>query len=375
MNKGNVNERPRLLVQKGNKTVLLDRDSKNYYLIDVDRNLTWETEEWLIRHGVSKEKLDNLALKYRMIPKTEVRGIALSGTKAGDALYVYLRSGKREWYLFSDAYLDAQIDVFFEGVERFLAPAERGTDRLKGKRQDNTKDSWKNAQRDPELYEKFRYVSPSLTALSILGSVGYIILDSRWCYLLCLLCMGLAVALDIVYPAYFTLIAPGKGEKSDAWELYWPIMIHVMSLLFLPQRNWMDKNLFFTVAAICAVASVTILGLFAEEFRRRKMVMCLVSLLVGLLGTFVVGHFNEVFDFNQPKSYTLVVKDLERSGRKNRTYECTVTLPGGREVDLNITRSLYDELEIGDLVRVEHGIGALGIEYANAYPLDQDLVE
>lgn len=378
MTDGTAYEIPRFLLQEGNRTFLLEQDEHNYYVIEANRNLTWETEELLLRYGVTKEKLDNFALKYRTMPKTEVRGIALSGHHAGNVLYFYLRSQKKIRYLLSDDCSEEMINAFFKGVERFLAPVDQKKERLHSTSggKDRHADSWKKEQRDPELLEKLKFVSPALTVVSILCTVGYMVYESWLSYLGCLLCIAASAALDILYPAYFTLIPPGKGKKADAWELYWSGFIHMFILLFMPNKNWLDEKVFYVAAAICTAGSALLLGLFAEEFKRSKANLIAVCLLCGIFGAVTAGHINEIFDFTQPRTYVLAVEDTyESSRRRNKRYECTVTLPDGREVDLEISRSFYNELEIGDPVRVEHGVGALGIEYANAYPVDSSLMK
>ena len=83
----------------------------------------------------------------------------------------------------------------------------------------------------------------------------------------------------------------------------------------------------------------------------------------GLIGGSFAGYCNIRFDKNPRQVYTLVVEDLRRSGGKSKSYYCTVTMPDGRQEELEITHSTWIDLEEGDPVKVVVGRGALGVGY------------
>ena len=357
-------KQPWLLLQDGRKTYLLARDQQNYYLILVDRFLTWETEEWLIDHGISKERLEELPLNYETLPRKQLRGIALTGTNAGDALYLYPKSGKRRHYTFSDDCSEEQIDVFFAGVERYLAPSEQ-------KKKSSDTGDWRVDLQDPEIFRKMEYVCIGVTVLSTLFALGYVWNQGVFWYTALLLANGAAVALTILFPQYFTLLPDEKNKKKSAWNMAWSLNSQLIVSIALPARNWLDDSLFWPSVFICGTVAAAVLGLLSEEFKRAKIWLLAVFLFVGVLGHGTVGHINEVYDFSEPESCILVVEELDyHKSRRSSTYECTVTLPDGRQVELDISRNFYRTLKVGDPVRVEVGTGALGIEYANAYPVE-----
>lgn len=355
------NHDPWLVLQKGRKVSLLAQDHRAYYVIDVDEHLSYEMEMWLAGRGISEELLRELKLSYEFISKTAVRGVAIGGWTAGDSVWLYLNSGKRR-YVLSDDCSKEWMDRFFLGVARFTPPKEKSKP---------SEDDWRKARQDPELYEKMKYVPPILTVLNVIFGIAYL-LNRTWpLYLVWLLCLAAPVVMDILYPAYFTLIPEKKGKKKDAWELEFPLLAHVILLILLPDINWLNDGAYLAVIALSGGGVTLLLGLLAEEFKRRKGYLWAVFLLAGLIGMFSAGQINEVFDFSQPEAYVLVVEDLgHTSSRRNRRYECEVTLPDGRQVELDISRSLYNQLEIGDQVLVELSTGALGIEYANVYPAE-----
>lgn len=354
---------PWITCRMGKKLNLLAKDDKAYYIIEAGKNLDYAMEEWLEQQGMSEALLKELNLPFVYIPKTALRGVAISGSEAGEWVCLYLKSEKKKLMLELD--YDAEwMKRFFEGVPKFTAPADTG-------REDRNDEDWRKERQDPELFDKLKYTAPLLLVLSILFSIGYAVNGGWIWYLGCLLCLAAPVVLDIVLPAYFTLLPEKKGSKKNAWELEIPTFVHFVLGLVLPGRNWLDDDMFLVVMIVSGIGSALILGLLAEEFRRNRRSLWAVALVAGILGIFVAGHVNEAFDFSEPETYTLVVEDLAYSrSRRSSTYECTVTLPDGRQVELEISRSFYNELSVGDKVRVEHGVGALGIEYANAYPLE-----
>lgn len=229
---------------------------------------------------------------------------------------------------------------------------------------------WRKGRQDPQVHKKMEYVMLGLTCVSIGSGVGYWYFRSWFWYLPGLACSVAAVVLDIVLPQYFTLISPKNGNKTTAWVLVWPILVHWLVSVLIPAGNWLNKNLFLVVMLISGAAGTLILGLCAEEFRREKGKLAAVFLVAAIFGWLVLGHINEVFDFSEPQSYVLTVEELSRSAGRHHDYECIVTLPDGRRFEIDVTPGTYYALEEGGPVRVEIATGALGIEYANAYPME-----
>lgn len=349
-----------LLLQQGqNKLFLLLRSGNEFHIVTVDKRLTEEAEEKLLAiYPCSDASLRELGVNFQ---KISPRGVAVSGWEAGCPVILYIGK-KRQKYVLSDNYGQKTIDAFFAGVPRFTPPQPK-----KSKHEED----WRKQNRDPDLYHRLRFVPPLLVVLMTVFSIGYVNYQTWEWYLGCLVCLVVPVILDIALPAYFTIMFPEKGKEVDAWELGWIYFIHLLVLIMFPGHNWLNENVFLLVWGIVGSSTALILGLFAEEFRRKKSSLLVIFLMVGLLGTFVVGHVNEAFDFSEPQSHILTVRELHDSrSRRNSTYKCTVTLPDGRQVDLEVSRDFYMSLEIGDSVLVEQRIGALGIEYANAFPVE-----
>ena len=165
-----------------------------------------------------------------------------------------------------------------------------------------------------------------------------------------------------------------KGKKADALEASWIFFGVFFALIIMPAKNWVDERLFWLTMLLCGGVGSLVLGLLAEDFKRKKEYLFAAFFVAAVMGVTLIGHANEVFDFQEPDAYILQVEELThwRGGRWNRTsrYECVVILPDGREAEMKISKEFYNELEVGDLVRVELSDGAFGIEYANAYPVE-----
>lgn len=358
---------PWMLVQEGSKLYLLARNQQDFVFITVNKALTAEKEEQLQRSGsFSKLRLQEMGLTFRELPRNQIRGIALSGWDAGDMLFFYPVSGKKQKYVFSDDYEKERIDAFFSGVERFTAPTAN-----KNKKKKKAQD-WRKDRQDPAIYGKLVWVAPALAVLSFIFGFAYRMREGWLLYLLSVVWVIIAVVLDIAFPAYFTLIPPAKGEKKKkAWNLIAPLIIHGWLMVIGPGSNWLDGRVFWISWLVCGILAAAVMGIFAEEFRREKAYLIYVFLIAGLFGNIETGHINEALDFSQPQVYTLEVEDLNHTSGKNSSYHCVVTLPDGREADLEIKANFYNTLDLGDPVRVEVSRGLLGIEYANAYPADQ----
>lgn len=351
---------PWLLVQEGSKLYLLAQDPQNFIFIAVNKHLTAEAEEQLCRRTITVALLQEMGLTIRVLPKKQVRGIALTGSEAGETVYFYPKSGKKQKYILSDDYEQVWTDAFFAGMERFTPPGNQ--------KKKKDAEAWRTERQDPALYRKMGWIPAILLALSLGGGIGYIVYRTWIWYLASLIGPLAAVVLDIVYPAYFTLIAE-KGGKKKAHDLSLSLLAHGSLLVFMPKPNWVHDAMFGILWGICGVTAVLVM-LLAEEFRRKKGYLFFVFLLAGLFAMVDVGHINQVFDFAEPRTYTLAVENLRYDNDDTDSWHCGVTLPDGREAEIEISRTFYESLEIGDEVHVELYPGALGIEYATAHPIE-----
>lgn len=343
---------PWLTCSEKNKLFLLAKDDNAYYLIAADKKLDIAAEETLKNKGVTERILRDLGLNFERIPKSALRGIALGGYGAGSLVYLYQKSGKRKLML-QDDYSREWMDQFFFGLQWFTPPAD----------ENNTpaQKSWRKQSQDPEMFKQLKFVPILLGAASLICGIGYRFAGGAAWFVGCVICVLVPVVLDILFPAYFTLLNFKDKAEKDAWELNIPVFFVIVFLITMPMRNWLNESDFWKVIGISAV-SFSLLMCLVEEFRREKWAFFAALLLGAFLGQVLVGHGNEVFAHTPPETYTLTVEELRTSRRREK---CTVTMPDGQRVELGISGELYRTLEVGDLVLVECGVGAFGIEYAN----------
>lgn len=342
---------PWLVGRIGKKCWLLVKDDNAYYLIEVGKNLDWETEEWLMRQGVSEALLKELNLAFTYIPKKDIRGVAFSGTEAGDCVYLYLRSEKRKLTLELD-YDREWMEAFFEKLPRFAAP----------KKKEPGDKGWRKERQDKALFHKLRFVAPAFLILGAGSSIGYV-MTAHWAfYTVVLLCIAAQLGLAICMPVYFTIYLPKGAKKQNVWNLDTPLIVMMLILCFRMRFNWMSYDALWWILPLGALAGALIYWRVKDLHQDEWALLS--SLLMGMIAAvFLAAQINEVYDFTPPETYILEVEDLHSSGGKRRSYYCTVTLPDGRETDASISWSLYQELREGDSVQVIHDAGALGIEY------------
>lgn len=352
---------PWITCRMGKKLYLLAKDEKAYYLIEVGKNLDYATEEWLESQGVSQELLKELNLPFTYIPKSNLRGVAITGNEAGEYVYLYLKSEKKKLMLELDYDL-GWMDGFFAGLERFTPPADKSIKKSK-------KMGWRQEKRDPELYNKLSWVAWVIGLLSWAVNVGFLLRRNILWLALWLILLAIPAVLVMILPGYFTLIPVDKGKKADAWELYLSLFPYIFGMLVMKENNWLDDGVFWKVIGIGAAVCFAVL-ILAEEFRREPMWLIIFAFIGGLFGVGVVAEANELLPHNPPQAYILEVEGTHKSGGRNRSYYCEITLPDGQEESLEISRNLYDSLEEGDHVRVEVGEGFFGIEYANVYSIE-----
>lgn len=345
---------PWLKCRTNGENCILARDNTAYYIIRTGKYLDLATAYWLKEQGISEELLKELKLPFEYIPKVALRGVAIGGCTAQQNIFLYLKSKKQRLILLADYDLD-WMESFFQDVPRFTPPT------VKLKKGEKMRES----RQDPALFHKLRFVAPACLVLGLVGSIGYVITEYWGFYTLCLVLLAAQIGLVIGMPDYFSFALPKEFKQKNVWELDIPLEAMLIVLLLRYRMNFLDDRVFWICAAV-GIAAAFVIYLFVEDIQRHRWALLGVLIYGALCGWYIIGQSNEVYDFSQPESYVLQVEDIRSSGGKFRSHYCDVTLPDGREVSLSISRSLYSDLKVGDLIQVEHGVGIFGIEYANA---------
>ena len=346
---------PWLVCRVGKKCCLLAKSETAYFLIEVGKNLDWETEEWLQNQGITADLLKELKLAFTYIPRKDIRGVAFSGCEAGDRVYLYLRSEKRMLTL-EDDYAQTFMDTFFENLNRFTPPKQK-TPGDKG---------WRKEYQDKATFEKLRFVPATFAFAGLVA--GILWLNTRhWLVYTACMVLGMAeIALPVCFPVYFTMFLPKGRKKQNVYDMGISLMFTGMWLLFGPSGSWMDFSALKWIAPLSLVIAVVIYWRVRDLHEEPwGFLSCL---LVCVCVTFILaGRVNMVYDFTPGESWVLEVEGLRSTGGRNDHHYCTVTLPDGTVKEIHISEKLYRELEEGDFVRVEQNVGALGMEYTQVY--------
>lgn len=350
--------------RKDGKNCILARDDKAYYIIRLVKGLDHDTAKWMKQQGISEELLKELQMSFEYIPKTALRGVAISGSTVRQNIYLYLKSGKRRLTLRAD-YDPEWMEDFFADIPRCQAPAQLPT-------QTEQKRDWRAGKQNPVLLEKLRVVPPVLLATGTLSSVGFVRTGHWIWFTLCLAVLAAIFGLAMAMPVYFTLHQPEKKKSTRALELDLPLLAMFLILMLRFRMNWLSYDALWIVFCIGAAAGIGVYW-FAKDLHGVKWSAAMVLLYGAVAGYYLIGQANEVYDFHVDERCVVQVEEMSssRSRKGGTTWYCTVILPDGREVELKIPAGLYRELEEGDYVRVEYGTGVFGIEYANAYSYEE----
>lgn len=353
------NSQPWIVCRMGKKVFLLAKDDKAFYIIEVGKRLDSETEEWLQNQGVSEELLKELQLSFTYIPKTALRGFALSGYEAGEYVYLYLKSEKKKLMLELD-YDPEWMDGFFKGIRRLSTPKKKNPG-------DN---NWRKQHRNPETYDKLKYVAPVFLICGLISGLSWMLTHHWLAFTACLGLCAVQLLLALCFPVYFTIFLPKGAKKQCVWNLDISMWCCGVWLLFGISEDWFNFHALLWQIPL-GIGLGALIYWRVRDLHRESWGLFSCLMLCCFFTMFLAGEINIVYDFTPGESMVLEVEDLHSSsGRRSRSYYCTVILPDGGTEQISISRSLYLELKEGDLVRVEHNIGALGMEYSKVYPIE-----
>jgi len=149
-------------------------------------------------------------------------------------------------------------------------------------------------------------------------------------------------------------------------------------ILSIPRGvTYREGNLIFWISFIVGIASavvalVVMLILKPKWLNKANkrvkasdlvgMVIC-VALVMGLITHRCITYPNYAFDDKPPIVVTHTITDVRRFSSKGSITYYAYCIEKGKEVEIKITRELYESLKKGDLITVEVYEGAFGLEY------------
>lgn len=335
---------------------LLAKDNNAFYIIEVGKSLNRELEEWLQVQGVSEDLLKELQLSFAYISKKDIKGVAFTGCDAGDEVYLHLQSEKWKLILEMD-YDQLWMDAFFNNQPRITVPKRKNP-------------RWRKERLNKETFEKLKLVAPCFLSLGMVSGVGWIITRHRFFFTCSLVLCAAQLALVLSFPVYFTIFLP-KGKKGqNVWELGTSIFCTAIWLLFGVLADTYDSSAFRWVIPL-GIGGGILIYWCVRDFHGQPWAFISCLWVCFAFTSVIAEHVNVVYDNTPGESWVIEVEKLHTSsGRRYRSYYCTVTLPDGNEQVISVTKELYRALEEGDFVRVEQNIGALGMEYSEVHLLD-----
>ena len=368
---------PHFTLQRGKLEYLIIRMGDEFHIIDINEALTKEKRTAVLESGCTPAQMQEMGLSGMTIPKSDIQALTITGCGFQDDVIFYL-SKKKLAFWFPKAYEQQKVDDFFRGIPRKQVKSRR---RLKG---GNNLD-WRLKEQDEALYRKLRPVGWVYNILCVLLCVyPFIRMEIHLNFhgwLVLAMCL-IAVGLDIFLPEYFSILffedrevrrkQRGGGRKlpkTRAIHLGYGLVFMVLCfMMFSFKYNVVLDGQRLKASLILTLAVFAGLILLCREFYellKANIGLLLTHMLFALALNWMilVPHFNHAFG-GELTSFTAVIVDQRISDGKSDSYFCTVNLPDGRELDIQVTYAEYQSLKPGDTLDLQYGTGFFGIDYA-----------
>ena len=369
---------PHFAINQNKGEYLIIRMGDEFHIIDCNEALTKEKRLAVLESGCTPAQMQEMGLSGTTIPKSDIVAITVTGCGFQDDVIFHLKNKKKLSYWFPQAYEQKKVDDFFRGIPRKQVRSRR---RLRGGRDLD----WRLKEQDEAMYRKLRpvgWVYNTVCALICLYPFvrQEVHLDLHG-WLVLAMCL-IAVTLDILLPAYFSVWffedrdvqrkRRGGGRKvlkTRSIKLgYGLVLVLVCFAMFHSKYNVVRDGQLLKASLILTLAAFLGLILLCREFQellKANVGLLLVHMLLGfaLNCMIMVPHFNHVLG-GELTPFTAVITGQHISGGKSDSYFCTVSLPDGRELDIEVTGKEYRSYETGDTLDLQYGTGFFGIDYA-----------
>lgn len=367
---------PHFTLRKGKEEYLIIRMGDEFHIIDCNEALTKEKRSAVLESGCTPAEMQEMGLSGMTIPKSDIKALTITGCGFQDDVIFYLNKKKLAFW-FPKAYEQNKVDDFFRGIPRKQAKSRR---RLKGGRDLD----WRLKEQDEGLYQKLRPVGWVYNILCVLLCIyPFVRMEIHLNFhgwLVLAMCL-IAVALDIFLPEYFSILffedrevrrrRRGGGRKllkTRAIHLGYGLTFMVLCfMMFSFKYNVVFDGQRMKVSLILTLAAFVGLILLCREFHellKANIGLLLPHMLFALVlnWAIMVPHFNHAFG-GELTPFTAVIVDQRISDGKSDSYFCTVDLPDGRELDIQVTYAEYQSLKPGDTLDLQYGTGFFGIDY------------
>lgn len=358
---------PHFSLRKGKEEYLIIRMGDEFHIIDCNEALTKEKRLAVLESGCTPAEMQEMGLSGMTIPKSDIEALTVTGCGFQDDVIFYLGKRKKLAFWFPQAYEQKKVDDFFRGIPRKQYKTRY---RVKGGRKVN----WRVKERKMELYRRFLPFGWVWNGVCAFVALCPFIWESSW-DAWCLLLMAMAamtVLLDVFFPAYFSILgrttaSERKYGPKHAIHLGWGLMAMLVSILIvnMARFHFFDEFRVLPVALTATAVLGVALFLFCREFMEEPENGLLAVLFLLFLNfiAFVPQINHSLGGELVPVTGVVQEKKADTTGKFDHYY-CVVTVPDGRELPVQVSRSEYRIYELGDPMDLQIGTGFFGIEYA-----------
>ena len=355
---------PHMKVRKGNTVYLLLRYGEQFRFVTANERLTEAMERHILSALCEDSELDMLRLSYERLPVAEVWSYAMSSTKEGAGLLLYVGDEVRNYRLHESCTAE-DAAALLKGILPF-AQAERPEPVIP------QFEDWRLDRQDPRVLRWIRPFTRCWNGVAAFFSLGTLFLGGTTAKLICTLIVPLTWLLYLLLPQYYSISFEEEYQKQgytapvqrSFWT--WGIVIPSFCLsLRCIYGNHLDLPYYYYLIAL----AITLLPFFfrcvSREMRDHRGISWLLALFM-VWYAFAAPLFVDRYladDDPPPQPYEVVEKNYHVG--KGRDYSCSVMLNGELE-QVWVSEDYYDTLQPGDTVMVVYNRGALGFEYAYA---------
>lgn len=354
-----------VLLRKGGRLLLLVQYPDRYYLVTVDRKLTQEAEARLLSGSCSPQTIQELGLTCQTITRQEFKGVCCPGGSVGDPLTLYINTETLKYQL-DDDFAGQDIRQMFPDIPQVQPPSGTGKHGAK---------DWRTPRQTESGRKTARIAAFVLNTLSIGCSVVAAITTSNHGLSLLwpLACLGFVVvnlAVYLCFPQYFSIMGHKEYKRAghtaqvrhlDLGAFLPATILFLCGFRSLTVLSW-GKLLLMGV--VLGAVLLVILRKLSRELRENQNSLLAFGLVMLLFSCGLLLQVNHLANPALDQTQQVTISETEKNrSRKRTSYDCTVVLENGEEVELSISKALYNRIKPGDTVEVYVGEGALGIRY------------
>ncbi len=354
-----------VLLRKGGKLLLLVQYPDRYYLVTVDRKLTQEAETRLLSGSCSPQTIQELGLTCQTITRQDLRSVSFTGGNAGDRLNLYTNSNTLKYQL-DDDFAGQDIRQMFPDIPRVQPPSGTGGHGAKDWRTSRQTESGRKTARIAGFVLNVLGLGCSVVAAMNTSSHG---LSLLW-PLACLGAVIVNLAVYLCFPQYFSIMGYKEykraGHTAQVRHLDLGVFVPATILFFCGFRSLtvLSWGKLLLMGVVLGAVLLVILRKLSRELRENQTSLLAFGLVMLLFSCGLLLQLNHLVNPALDQTQQVTISETEKNRhRRGTSYDCTVVLENGEEVELSISKALYNRIKPGDTVEVYVGEGALGIRY------------